>query len=75
MGTLAKNFGIETAILTPEETKKLFPLINTETIEGSLYCPSDGVVDPSMFCKAVIYGAKQAGAEVEDFIMIKYVIL
>ncbi|XP_073980159.1 sarcosine dehydrogenase isoform X2 [Rhodnius prolixus] len=75
MGTLAKNFGIETAILTPEETKKLFPLINTETIEGSLYCPSDGVVDPSMFCKAVMHGAKQAGAEVYEFCPVTDIII
>ncbi|KAK9499026.1 hypothetical protein O3M35_003544 [Rhynocoris fuscipes] len=67
MGTLAKNFGIETSILTPEETKAIFPLINTEMIEGALYCPSDGVVDPTMFCKALTHGAKQAGAEVYEY--------
>jgi 4-methylaminobutanoate oxidase (formaldehyde-forming) len=62
--TLAKNFGIETELLDPGETKSIFPLIDSSIIKGALYCQSDGVVDPSMFCKALTTAALQLGANV-----------
>lgn len=64
MSTLAKNFDIETHLLSPEETKKLFPLLDLSLIEGSLYCPSDGVVDPTAYCQALYSYALKAGSQV-----------
>ena len=62
--TLAKNFGIETELLGPKETKNMFPLMESSVIKGALFCPSDGVVDPTIFCKVLTTSAEEHGAKV-----------
>ena len=75
MSTLAKNFDIETHLLTPDETKKLFPLLDTTLIQGSLYCPSDGVVDPTAFCQALNTAALKRNCQVSIILQYEKVIL
>ena len=62
--TLGVGFGIESSVLDPDETKKLFPLIDSDVIEGSLYSPGDGVVDPKKLCAALTHSAVKGGAQV-----------
>lgn len=62
--TLAHLFGLESHILGPEETVKLFPLLDPKSFYGSLYSPADGVVDPSMLCNALIRAATKRGGQV-----------
>ncbi|XP_033643336.1 sarcosine dehydrogenase, mitochondrial-like [Asterias rubens] len=64
LSTLGKVYGIESHVLSPEETKKLYPLLNTEDIYGTLYSPSDGSIDPAGFCTALTRGATKRGAKV-----------
>lgn len=66
MMTLGKAYGIETHVLGPEETKKLYPLMNVDDVYGSLYSPSDGLIDPSSFCGALTKAAKKFGAKVVE---------
>lgn len=63
--TLAQLYNLESHILSPEETCKLFPLLNPKAFYGSLYSPADGVVDPSMLCNAVIKAATKNGGKVK----------
>uniref|UniRef100_A0A0P6D5B9 Putative Sarcosine dehydrogenase, mitochondrial n=1 Tax=Daphnia magna TaxID=35525 RepID=A0A0P6D5B9_9CRUS len=62
--TLGKAFGIESFVLGPNETKKLYPLMNVDDVYGTLYSPRDGVVDPAGFCTALTRAATRAGAKV-----------
>jgi len=62
--TLGKAFGIESYVLDPNETKKLYPLMNVSDVYGTLYSPRDGVVDPAGFCTALTRAATRAGAKV-----------
>ncbi|XP_038046072.1 sarcosine dehydrogenase, mitochondrial-like [Patiria miniata] len=64
LATLGKVFGIESHVLSPDETKKVFPLMNTSDIYGSLYSPTDGDIDPAGFCSALTRGATKLGAKV-----------
>ncbi|KAJ4441684.1 hypothetical protein ANN_11542, partial [Periplaneta americana] len=64
LSTIGQSFGVESHILDPAETQKLFPLINPEAIIGGLYSPGDGVVDPAMLCAALTKGATNAGGKV-----------
>ena len=61
---LGKTFGVESHVLSPEETKKLYPLMNVEDLYGTLYSPGDGTVDPAGFCTALTKAAIGAGAKV-----------
>ena len=64
LGTIAKPFGIETYVLSPEETKKLYPLMNVDDIYGTLYSPGDGTIDPNGLCQALTRSATRAGCKV-----------
>lgn len=61
---IGKAFGIESHVLSPSETKKLYPLLNVEDLYGTLYSPGDGTVDPAGFCVSLVRGASKAGAKV-----------
>ena len=51
-------------MLSPAETKKLYPLMNVDDIYGTLYSPTDGTIDPTGMCEALTRSAKRAGAKV-----------
>lgn len=61
---VSKHFGVEAQFVSPKEAKELFPLMNEEGIIAAVYCPDDGVVDPSMLINALIKSAKENGAQV-----------
>uniref|UniRef100_A0A336MEF7 CSON013804 protein n=1 Tax=Culicoides sonorensis TaxID=179676 RepID=A0A336MEF7_CULSO len=60
--TLGKCFGIESHVLSPEETLKVFPLLDPNSFTSALYSPGDGVVDPNMMCTALTKAATNLGA-------------
>ena len=66
LATMARSFGLEMQIVTPQEARELFPLISEEGLEGAAFIPSDGHVDPASLCQAVAKGARQLGAEIRQ---------
>lgn len=50
--------------MSPEETKKLYPLMNVSDIYGTLYSPRDGTIDPAGYCSALTRAASRRGAKV-----------
>jgi len=62
--TIGKVFGIDSYVLGPEETKKLYPLMNVDDIYGTLYSPLDGTIDPHGLCTALSRFSTRAGAKV-----------
>lgn len=55
---------MESHVLSPEETKRLYPLMNVDDLYGTLYSPGDGTVDPAGFCTALVRAASRSGAQV-----------
>ncbi|XP_045607468.2 LOW QUALITY PROTEIN: sarcosine dehydrogenase, mitochondrial [Procambarus clarkii] len=64
--TLGRVHDIESYVLDPAETKKLYPLLNVNDLTGTLYCPGDGTMDPAGLCTALTRWATQAGALVVE---------
>ncbi len=62
MASMAKIFDLQVDVITPEETKERYPLINTEDVLGSVYIPSDGKVNPVDVTQALVKGARAGGA-------------
>ncbi|XP_020837604.1 sarcosine dehydrogenase, mitochondrial isoform X2 [Phascolarctos cinereus] len=62
--SLGKAYGIESHVLTPAETKTLYPLMNVEDLYGTLYVPHDGLIDPAGTCTALTRAAAARGAQV-----------
>jgi len=62
--TVGKVMGIESHLLDPQATKKLYPLMNVDNIYGTLYSPQDGTIDPHGLCTALSRSATRAGAKI-----------
>lgn len=60
-------YDIESFVLSPEETKKLYPLLNISDLYGTLYSPGDGTIDPAGWALALSRGATKRGAMVSHF--------
>ncbi|XP_064616926.1 sarcosine dehydrogenase, mitochondrial-like [Liolophura sinensis] len=64
LATLGSLFNIESHVLSPEETKELYPLMNVSDVYGTLYVPGDGTMEPAGYCTALTRGATRNGAKV-----------
>ncbi|XP_055695155.1 sarcosine dehydrogenase, mitochondrial [Lutzomyia longipalpis] len=64
LATIGKCFNIESHLISPDETQKLFPLLDPKTFTGALYSPGDGVIDPAMLCTALTRQAVKNGGQV-----------
>ena len=54
-------------MLSPEETKKVYPLMNVDDLYGTLYSPGDGTIDPASWAASLTKGAVLKGAKVSVF--------
>ena len=60
----ARDFGLEMALLSPQEALDKFPHIDLDGVVGASWVPSDGYVDPSSLTQALAKGARSAGARI-----------
>ncbi|MEH6497385.1 MAG: FAD-dependent oxidoreductase [Pseudomonas marincola] len=60
----ANTIGVPFQMITPEEIKKLWPLINIDGIIGALYHPDDGHIAPVDVTNAMAIGAKNNGGTI-----------
>ncbi|KAK1333998.1 hypothetical protein QTO34_004996 [Cnephaeus nilssonii] len=61
---LGKAYGVESHVLSPAETKALYPLMNVDDLYGTLYVPHDGTMDPAGTCTTLARAATARGAQV-----------
>nr|XP_039249163.1 sarcosine dehydrogenase, mitochondrial-like [Styela clava] len=64
MSTLGQVYGIESYVLSPEESLKVHPLLNVDDLYGTLYSPLDGTMDPAGTCTTYTKAAAKYGAKV-----------
>ena len=63
MASLAKCFGIEADVLSPEGVAKRHPLIDTSRVVGGLFIPADGQTNPVDTTMALARGARNRGGK------------
>ncbi|MEZ5926029.1 MAG: FAD-dependent oxidoreductase [Hyphomicrobiaceae bacterium] len=56
--------GLDCEVLSPEGTKKRYPLLNVSDVTMGLFVPSDGQADPANVALALAKGARQQGAKI-----------
>jgi 4-methylaminobutanoate oxidase (formaldehyde-forming) len=61
---LAKVFGVEGHLITPDETREIYPILNVEDILGAIYFPHDAQTNPADTCMALAKGARMGGVEI-----------
>lgn len=64
MKAQAVSRSIECHLVSPEEAKKLCPLLQIEDIVGGLWIPDDGAADSYQICLTLIAEAKKNGVKV-----------
>jgi dimethylglycine dehydrogenase len=67
VASMAQAQGIDFALLDPHEARRLYPYLELHDLEGALWDPYDGDIDPSQLTQAYAKGARDRGAEVRRF--------
>ncbi|MBI3242920.1 MAG: FAD-dependent oxidoreductase [Chloroflexi bacterium] len=59
----SKAFGMPLEMLSPKECHDLFPLMSLDGVQGGVYLPTDGYIDPTGLTNALMAGARSRGAK------------
>ncbi len=62
--SMARANGMEYDVLTPAELVERYPLVKTHDLEGALWDPLDGDIDPSQVTQAMARAARAMGCHV-----------
>ncbi len=61
----AETCGVPYEWLSPAQIKDRWPLVRTEDLEGAIYHPTDGYINPADVTMAMAKGARQRGVTIE----------
>ncbi|MBX6323902.1 MAG: GcvT family protein [Rhodospirillaceae bacterium] len=64
VAAMAQHQGIDFAVLAPAELKALYPFLELHDLEGGLWDPEDGDIDPAQLTQAFAKGARDRGARI-----------
>ena len=59
---LARSFGIEVQLISPQEAGDLYPVMRTDDLQGAIWIPGDGKANPADLCMSLAKGARNRGA-------------
>ena len=62
--TTARSFGLEMHLISPQEARDLWPLMEIDDVIGAAWLPTDGIASPSDITLALAKGAKLKGVTV-----------
>ncbi len=65
--SMAKYQGLTFDMCTNEDLKSWYPFMETHDLEGGLYDPTDGDMDPAQITQAYAKGAREKGAQILRF--------
>ncbi len=63
LATTAKSFGMDMQLVSPEEVKRMWPLMDTSDLVGASWLPTDGQASPSDITQSLAKGARMHGAK------------
>jgi sarcosine dehydrogenase len=64
--TTAKSFGMDMHLLSPQETKAMWPLMDVSDLVGASWLPTDGQASPSDITQSLAKGARMHGAKLVE---------
>jgi 4-methylaminobutanoate oxidase (formaldehyde-forming) len=62
--TTAQLFGVNVEVLSIEQIKKIYPIINVKDVIGGIFMPGDGQADPVGVTNLLAKAAKNEGAKI-----------
>ncbi len=63
LATTAKSFGMDMHLVSPDEVKRMWPLMDTSDLVGASWLPTDGQASPSDITQSLAKGARMHGAK------------
>ncbi len=66
LATTARSFGMEMHLISPEEVKRMWPLMDVSDLVGASWLPTDGQASPSDITQSLAKGAKMQGARIVE---------
>ena len=64
--SMAKVFGLQVDVVTPQSIKERIPLLNTSDVLGGIHIPTDGYANAVDITQALAKGARTAGARIVE---------
>ncbi|WP_412050010.1 GcvT family protein [Hoeflea sp. Naph1] len=66
LATTAQSFGMDMHLLSPQEAKAMFPLMEVDDLIGASWLPTDGQASPSDITQSLAKGARMHGAKIHE---------
>jgi 4-methylaminobutanoate oxidase (formaldehyde-forming) len=66
LATTARSFGMEMHLISPDEVKRMWPLMETGDLVGASWLPTDGQASPSDITLSLAKGARMHGAKLVE---------
>lgn len=66
LATTAGSFGMEMHLISPDEVKRMWPLMDTSDLIGASWLPTDGQASPSDITQSLAKGARMHGARFHE---------
>jgi 4-methylaminobutanoate oxidase (formaldehyde-forming) len=73
--SMARNFGLEVQVISPEDARDLYPLLDTEGVVGAVYLPKDGQANPTDVTQAYAKGARNRGVRILEGIKVERILV
>lgn len=70
LATTAQSFGMDMHLLSPQDAKAMFPLMQVDDLVGASWLPTDGQASPSDITQSLAKGARMHGAKIHENIRV-----
>jgi 4-methylaminobutanoate oxidase (formaldehyde-forming) len=70
LATTARSFGMEMHLVSPDEVKRMWPLMDVSDLVGASWLPTDGQASPSDITQSLAKGARMHGARIVENIRV-----
>lgn len=70
LATTARSFGMDMHLLSAEEVKAMWPLMDTSDLVGASWLPTDGQASPSDITQSLAKGARMHGATLREGVQV-----
>jgi 4-methylaminobutanoate oxidase (formaldehyde-forming) len=72
---MANSFGVECHLITPAQAGELYPIMRTDDLQGAIWLPGDGKVNPADLTMSLAKGARNRGVKMVEGIEVTGVII
>ncbi len=72
---MARSFGVECQLISAQEAGTLYPVMRIDDLQGAIWLPGDGTVNPADLCMSLAKGARNRGVKIVEGIEVTGVII